>query len=984
MRHVLIIFLSLLAKVTFGQVVLDELPDQEIGREGTFAPLVLDNFTTNDVFWEVSFVNPEIEEPAPDWAVNSSSYQFEMNLTATVKSKGRNVVGNSHILAVKDAQGVVRSVGSAIQVQDDWQYFLTVYSNQSTEELSFEFFDHTISQVVKSNQVLNFQANGIVGAPDDTYQVEVGNIAFDLEDGVLSFEIINSDFIGTEKIHVIARSLADPTDLASRFFSLTVSDDYTPVVEGIPDQTTNFGEAFSTFDLDEFTSLQDNDLVNFTYDGNSQLEVAINEDNVVTVTKPTDWAGTETIIFTVTDQTTSGFNSKQAVSFKGKPTDQAPAISALDDQATGIGGFFDAVKLEEIVTASNPEAVEWEIEFLTDSVVAMPDWTVNSSDFQFDMSLTAKVTALGKTLSGEGNKLAAISSTEGKVVGMAEAVEVEGDWYFFLTINSNTDNDSIYFEVYEKTSQRILPTEAHVKFKANHIEGDPVEPFDIEAGYIFPKIENSELRFSLRQAPWDGEEIIQLRAIDTATAQQLSDSETMTLKVINLIPPVLEGISDQIIDEGLSFNMIDLRDFLKNISFEEVSVELFGAEILNPVLDGSILSFTLPSDDYFGEEELEIKVKSLAHEDLVDIASMLLVVNNVNDVPVISTAPTTVASIQNLYQYNFLASDADNDDLTVTVDDLPSWLFFVPNSSGATLLGIPGEADAGEHSFNVSVSDGQSVMDQQIDIVVSLARIEPIDALSIDEGASFNTIDLDNYLTVFGQISTYWEVSGAIQLTVDLDDQNVLTVQTPDENWFGTEKLTVKLFDSSDDSLLDEIQLEYNVNNINDAPEFISDPSASFDANAEEQYRVKTLVTDMDGDNISFSLVNAPDWITLFTEVDGFTLFGIPDLKSETYTFEVVADDGTTQSSIQVQIVVSYILGIKDVNDKIIIYPNPTSDYLKIDSELTVSELIILDQSGRQLRSFPARQKKLDVSFLKNGIYFIKVGNEQVLRFLKY
>ena len=92
MKQVIIIVLSSLANLAIGQVILDPLPDQTIGREGVFSNIVLDNYTANEVFWEVEFVQPSTKDVNPGWQVNSSQFQFEMNITAAVYSKGLSLI----------------------------------------------------------------------------------------------------------------------------------------------------------------------------------------------------------------------------------------------------------------------------------------------------------------------------------------------------------------------------------------------------------------------------------------------------------------------------------------------------------------------------------------------------------------------------------------------------------------------------------------------------------------------------------------------------------------------------------------------------------------------------------------------------------------------------------------------------------------------------------------------------------------------------
>ena len=445
MKQVIIIVLSSLANLAIGQVILDPLPDQTIGREGVFSNIVLDNYTANEVFWEVEFVQPSTKDVNPGWQVNSSQFQFEMNITAAVYSKGSLALGGDHLLSVVDGQGTVRSVGSGTEFQDHWIYFLTVYSNTNGEELYFKFFDNAIEQILNGKQSFEFKSNDILGQPDVPYEVIVSNISYILNDGLLSFEIDDPNFIGTEKLAVTARSLSDPADLAMDTIDLTVKDDYTPVLLSIPDQLSNFNEAFEGFDLDDFTTLKDGDEVTYSFDGQLELQVDIDLNHVVTITKPQNWSGAETIIITVTDQSVNAFSSSTTVTFTGKPEDQAPVIADIANQTTGVGGFFESINLSEFVTAGNVEAIKWQVDFITDSVVSAPDWSVNANEFQFNMSMTSTVKSLGERLEGANHKLAAYSATEQKMVGETEAIEVEGGWFFFLTINSNTDKDSIYF-----------------------------------------------------------------------------------------------------------------------------------------------------------------------------------------------------------------------------------------------------------------------------------------------------------------------------------------------------------------------------------------------------------------------------------------------------------------------------------------------------------------------------------------------------------
>jgi hypothetical protein len=77
----------------------------------------------------------------------------------------------------------------------------------------------------------------------------------------------------------------------------------------------------------------------------------------------------------------------------------------------------------------------------------------------------------------------------------------------------------------------------------------------------------------------------------------------------------------------------------------------------------------------------------------------------------------------------------------------------------------------------------------------------------------------------------------------------------------------------------------------------------------------------------------------------------------------------------------TYILGIKDYKDNIMIYPNPAKDELTITNyELRITNVELFDVLGKCHASRVTRHEneaKVDVSSLHSGIYFVKIITEQ-------
>jgi uncharacterized repeat protein (TIGR01451 family) len=66
------------------------------------------------------------------------------------------------------------------------------------------------------------------------------------------------------------------------------------------------------------------------------------------------------------------------------------------------------------------------------------------------------------------------------------------------------------------------------------------------------------------------------------------------------------------------------------------------------------------------------------------------------------------------------------------------------------------------------------------------------------------------------------------------------------------------------------------------------------------------------------------------------------------------------------------------LTDQTVIYPNPTSNVLNIESKNKISNIEIIDINGRSLlsKSLNSNSTSINVESLSNGIYFVKVWNE--------
>jgi endoglucanase len=110
------------------------------------------------------------------------------------------------------------------------------------------------------------------------------------------------------------------------------------------------------------------------------------------------------------------------------------------------------------------------------------------------------------------------------------------------------------------------------------------------------------------------------------------------------------------------------------------------------------------------------------------------------------------------------------------------------------------------------------------------------------------------------------------------------------------------------------------------------------------------------------------------------------------YTFSFDVPDGT--SAIQFQLlcgqdagtyyfdnfsVTGETLSLKKRSQNISIYPNPVSNKLYIEKDVSVLTAALYNINGKKIKSWDGQKNEYDLSFLKNGIYFIEIITENNL-----
>jgi hypothetical protein len=93
-----------------------------------------------------------------------------------------------------------------------------------------------------------------------------------------------------------------------------------------------------------------------------------------------------------------------------------------------------------------------------------------------------------------------------------------------------------------------------------------------------------------------------------------------------------------------------------------------------------------------------------------------------NNAPEFTSTAVTKATVGEEYVYNVVATDSDNDNLTIELDSDITWLTLTEGENGkAKLSGTPADADKGVNRVVLSVTDGVQTIKQEFDINVTVA-----------------------------------------------------------------------------------------------------------------------------------------------------------------------------------------------------------------------------------------------------------------------
>ncbi len=279
----------------------------------------------------------------------------------------------------------------------------------------------------------------------------------------------------------------------------------------------------------------------------------------------------------------------------------------------------------------------------------------------------------------------------------------------------------------------------------------------------------------------------------------------------------------------------------------------------------------IPGNEDVGDHQVAIAVS-----DGIDLVEQrfIISVSNTNDAPTVDSSPVTLATEDEAYQYDLVASDVDvNDSVVFSASVLPAWLAFEPSTG--LLSGTPSNSDVGDHPVTLVVEDTSGVKVEQ-SFTVTVTQVNDtltistspivtatqgqnysytVEASDIDIGDNLeaSAVILPSWLTLSGQLVVNSQAGVAPSVIFNVTG-------TPANKDVGEHQVQLKVVDGTFEPARPVYQtFTITVSDVNDAPVVTS--SAKTGAIEDLLYYYQFSVVDPDDDGVTLSAVALPNWL---------------------------------------------------------------------------------------------------------------------------
>ena len=391
---------------------------------------------------------------------------------------------------------------------------------------------------------------------------------------------------------------------------------------------------------------------------------------------------------------------------------------------------------------------------------------------------------------------------------------------------------------------------------------------------------------------------------------QINTSGLVYFSIASNNAPNLTSIGDKNATEGTYFRMnvsaIDAENDTLTFSSNFSSWDIF-------TINTTTVNFSfLPVNGDVGNHTIKITVTD--ENGASDSEIINLTVSDVDYSPNLISIPNQTLRVDALFTLLVLATDLDNDNLTF-YDNSSFFDITYVDITTAKINFTPDSSNAGNHTINISVSDG-TVNDSQIVLFIINNNTAPILSTignwTFQEDSLFtlriNATDPDNDTLSFGANTTIFSFN-----TMNISSVSINF--TPSQSDVGLHWINLTVNDSP---LVDFELIFFNITLNNDTPYF--DPIIpDLDAYVDTLFYYDVNATDEEGDSLTFSDNSTIFNISASTGVINFTP---TDSQMYNYSINISVSDGLNLNS---TIITLEVLALNRAPDITSFTPNVTN-----------------------------------------------------------
>ncbi|MEO9474405.1 MAG: Ig-like domain-containing protein [Cyclobacteriaceae bacterium] len=472
-----------------------------------------------------------------------------------------------------------------------------------------------------------------------------------------------------------------------------------------------------------------------------------------------------------------------------------------------------------------------------------------------------------------------------------------------------------------------------------------------------------------------------LYLLGTSGGQSVYTEFTVDVTAVNDAPtisaPAEQLMQEDIALQGVFVEVDDVDSDLSELSITATSsnTTLIKTENVSVIPDGDgFVMSIVPEADASGNATITLTLTDGVAQVTADVS---VSVQPVNDEPqvVVNTVADVDEDVSFALDLATLFEDKEGDNLTITSSVYPSWAMI----SGTIISGTPLNADVGAWQIAATADDGNggsaSVslsfdvinVNDAPEIAVELSTIKVFQesdwSYSFPESA-FVDVDVDDVLTYSFESFPSWASLDGLTLTGNPQYEDI-----------GSYEAVLKVVDQSGVSASQTVDIEVVFT--------VYDATVLVDQNCNVEAGELTLTAS---GAIDYKWYDVDDNVIQAT---GSVLLLEGPYSAFYYVEGVDANGYATPEKAEIAVECT-ILSTSELQSRIEVYPNPTSEKLIISHLMDDFTFEVFDIMGKHVKVEVLRSEsgstELDVSSLAGGVYLINYqlkGETKVLRFVK-